>query len=575
MKERMDLSGPQTDDELHAWIKANLGVDVPRVSVCDGHCSPFDFIADVYFGRTRNAIAVANRDGGKTFGAAIVHYLRGRFTPGSESCTVGAVEQQAKRAYAHLQKFLDKPTSEGLVDERKRTQQETRWKNGSKIEILPGTVNSVNGPHPQLVHADEVELMDPDVFEESLMMPATGFTPNGTEVPAQYIITSTRKRAHGQMAKLVKEVTDAISKGMEPPWDLRIWCIYESAKSVPNCQVAFPDTPETERCPCDRIANGAWDDGTPRTMMSCCKGRLGRSSGYIPFGDIIRQFTTTSRAVWEAQNECLKPSTKDLVLENMTPQAYGLKNFVPDPLNGPIVMSWDPGGTNPHAVVWYQFLKVEIDVTRIDGSSVRLRAGSRVAFDEIYETEVGNIAVLKKVRAREHAWSERVIDFKVGLRICDPRMKAARLDWLTNSPPYKTTFLGTYDVKEQIDHLRDDVVDMGYMWADMRCEKFWDEVSMWHYKKKKGSALDAPETPVEDADHAMSTLRYFTTTMKMLLLRDGRGGDAPVATKQGFGPAFSDEALPKLGVGEAGAPERTEAWRGNLGAPMMPGIHGV
>lgn len=39
--------------------------------------------------------------------------------------------------------------------------------NGSKIEILPGTQYANSGPHPPVIHADEVELMDPETWEEA------------------------------------------------------------------------------------------------------------------------------------------------------------------------------------------------------------------------------------------------------------------------------------------------------------------------------------------------------------------------------------------------------------------------
>src|SRR5213596_3600741 len=67
LEQRLAQYGPQTDDELHDWIKAEFGLDIPRVSVCEGHDAPFDFIADLYFERTDAALLMANRGGSKTF----------------------------------------------------------------------------------------------------------------------------------------------------------------------------------------------------------------------------------------------------------------------------------------------------------------------------------------------------------------------------------------------------------------------------------------------------------------------------------------------------------------------------
>ncbi len=99
LEAQLRIKGPQTDDELHAWIKEEMGIDIPRVAVCKDHQAPFTFLADVYFERCDAALAVANRGGSKTFIVAVLHWLNSLFKPGCESCTFGAVEQQSFRAY--------------------------------------------------------------------------------------------------------------------------------------------------------------------------------------------------------------------------------------------------------------------------------------------------------------------------------------------------------------------------------------------------------------------------------------------------------------------------------------------
>ena len=74
-------------------------------------------------------------------------------------------------------------------------------------------------------------------------------------------------------------------------------------------------------------------------------------------------------------------------------QRNGLKDFLPDPANGPIFQSVDWGGTNPHAVNWYQLLAYEIEVITFLDETKRLREGSLVCFDEIYKAEIGNTAL--------------------------------------------------------------------------------------------------------------------------------------------------------------------------------------
>jgi hypothetical protein len=61
LSRKLRYDGPQNDDELHAWVKQNLLVDIPRVAVCPDHIAPFTFLADLYFERTSAGLALANR----------------------------------------------------------------------------------------------------------------------------------------------------------------------------------------------------------------------------------------------------------------------------------------------------------------------------------------------------------------------------------------------------------------------------------------------------------------------------------------------------------------------------------
>ena len=56
---------PQTPDELHLFIQVAFGVDIPRKAVIPGHSAPFDFVSDLFFQKVKNALAFANRAGGK------------------------------------------------------------------------------------------------------------------------------------------------------------------------------------------------------------------------------------------------------------------------------------------------------------------------------------------------------------------------------------------------------------------------------------------------------------------------------------------------------------------------------
>ena len=557
LKEKRD-SGPQTDDELWDWIKDNLGLKIPRVSVCPGHVSPFEVLADIYFERLDSVIVMANRGGSKTMMSAIIHLLNSLFRAGCWSITVGAQEEHARRAYDNLELLLrahgkvQKGEDHPLVN--KIIQRLTVFNNGSKVEILPGTPQAVNGPHSSKLHTDEVELMVPLVFSESRNITMTQYLPDPKdpskqiEIKGQDWITSTRKSGGGPMQKLINEIFEAERQGFEPPYELRTWCIYEAAQNVPNCRVANPDLPEAEKCNCNKVVKGKWDDGEPRRLSDVCNGRLSKSEGFMPLKDVQKKFRDNSRPEWEAQLECSRPDTGGMVLKSWDRDKQGIKNYEPDPINGPIFQGVDYGGTNPHAVNWYQLLTVDVDVIGFDGNHKRLTEGSLVCFDEIYVAEIGNNELGDLVVQRETKWREKYPSFIVSKRFADVAAKAARLDWARRkNTPLPTVFYCTRDVKEHIKTCNSLLDDNKFFVDVVRCEMWTLEADAWHYPKRKPELVDDPDIPVDDFNHCMSNFRYVAENLKYLFR--SKVDDGKVT------PSSSNKA-PTVGRGVRAGPAR-------------------
>lgn len=135
-KDVKNTEKPQNDDELHAWILNNLGINVTRKATCPEHDAPFDVIADLFFGREDSALVIGSRGSGKTYIASLWIYLSCHFNPHIEAATVGAIEIQAKRAYSYLKDFINKKGDEKIADS---LISETKWAHGAKAEILTGS----------------------------------------------------------------------------------------------------------------------------------------------------------------------------------------------------------------------------------------------------------------------------------------------------------------------------------------------------------------------------------------------------------------------------------------------------
>jgi hypothetical protein len=510
--------GPQTNEELHAWIEKHLGMSIPTTAVCEGHCSPFDFVADIYFERTSSALAMANRGGGKTENSAILHLLNSLFRPGCESGTVGALLLQANRAYDVFKSVLklhgNVSNEEDHPDIVRSIQDISEFKNGSEVRIIPGTVAAVNGPHWQKFHTDELDLMDGKVFQESRQIPMSK-----PGVKKTQWITSTRKSATGPMQKLINSITDAMKEGHKPPYKLYTWCVFETAENVSNCQVANPDLADCDKCDCHTVAKGKWDDGTTRTFDQICGGKFARSEGYIPLEDIQETFMSSDLDTWEAQQECSKPEVGGMVFRTWSRERYGIKWYDPDPSNGLIFMGVDfSGGAVPNAVTWYQLLRNDVLVHAHDDEKGKptkiLKAGTRVAFDEIYKANIGNTQLADLVVEREKKWRREHEGFRVARRFPDPANKQARHDWAYHNPPLATVFYCTRDIKEQIKTCKQIMRDDQFAVDLIRCEMMQHEFDAYHYPEKKDQFIDDPEIPIDDFNHTMSNFRYTMENLK-------------------------------------------------------------
>ena len=565
LEQQLNEKGPQNDDELHEWMKYELGIDVPRVAVCEGHSAPFDFLADLYFERSDASLAVANRGGAKTFMVAVLHWLNARFKPGIESCTFGAIEAQSFRAYAHLKNWVFDEKGNRRPEIISSLMRETVFTNGSKIEVLGSTPEAVNGPHPQIAHADEIELMRDDTWQESRNMTISKKIKDGRLMNPQDIATSTRKGPSGRVQLLIDEIEKAIAEGFKPPRQLYIWCIKETASQQKNCQTACPELSEEDRCNCDKIRKGEWEDGSPRLLRDVCNGDFYKSRGWQPYSDIVKQFTENDRITFEVQQLCSKPEMRHHYVPTWRDDRHCVRNFEPDPANGPIFLSVDWGGTNPHAVNWYQLLAYEVEVESWNQPTDkiitrRLKEGTLVCFGEIYISEIGNEQLGKLVQEREKRWAEKFSGgFRVYERFADPQGKAARMDW--KAMGLATRWHATREFDEHTKAIRSMFDDDLFVVDGEACPMFVREIKAWRADPKSGNQIDK-------FNHAMSNFRYAVANIKKVKNRAlSTTGNLP-ASRTIPRRATISQTQPNSPVGFSNKNNKYDNWRKSLGEPV-------
>jgi hypothetical protein len=562
---------PTTDDELHAFILRETGYDIPRVAVCPDHQAPFDFVADAFFERYDALFLLGSRSLGKTISVSLVHWVNAEVRPGATACTFGAIESQAERAYAHVKSFVyttdmngHKTLNPQMVGEPLR--KKTEWKTGSTIEILVGSKSGVNSPHPHKVHADEVDLMDEEVWNESRSM-ASGSVVNGKRIAAQNFATSTLKSANGLVASILKECADSDEKGFVPPWKIYRSCCFESAEEVPNCQCAPEDERRARltelnldpdsRCECDRIVKGEWGEDNPRTLASVCKGKFFRSRGWMVHNDVMQKFMQNTRIVWDAQMECRRPMADGLYLEGWVRERFCVKNWAPKPEYGSVFTATDWGGGAESAVLWIQGpLRVPVQIAGVGGELVTVPKGAHVTFDEYLKAGIGATKLADEVCAREVYWRRRVQGFRVAARFADMAGRQQRDDWREHTPPLRTVWwLSSRDFDPQVESLQDLVGD-GHYWVDIdRCSRHCDDIESW--RQKNGREIH------DASSHSCAAARYGHASIVSRELRRGNREQSravdPVVVQRG--EASAPSAMAHAGDGFDG--ERR--WREQVG----------
>jgi hypothetical protein len=561
LSRRLQFEGPSNDDELHAWIKRNIGVDIPRVAVCEGHVAPFQFLADVFFERVPSALALANRGGAKTFIVALIHYLNCTYKAGCGCLSFGATEAQGNRCYNNIEDWCyehDPDTGRRgdkvlpfIRDKPKKSQ--TVWKTGSSVEVVAGSENAVSGPHPAKSHADEVDQMERPVWNQSRGMAvtnrSTGPLPSWMErfkgmIPPQDIVTSTRNSTRGLMQELLDEIEQDLSEGNIAQFILYCWCIWETIAEVPNCRCVHASLrkkrlkelglPTDSLCECHRVVKGRLPSGKPRTLESVCGGKAFRSRGWKPYIDLIQTFKRNTPGTWTLQHECSKGQDENNYIQDWSLNVYGVRHYEPHPMYGPIYRGVDWGTTNPACVLYFQYLTSEVPALGFEYEPIWLQMGLYVLFKEIYVSGIGTDTLAKRVTAIDMEYKKAYgPSWKVKGTFCDPQGAGDRIIFSNHGIPSSWP-IKTRKKERFIDTVQNLVVDDRFAVDVDEAPVFCEEVEAWQKDPRTGKELDK-------FNHAMAAWRYGIANAEvyegkrremMAKLAKARAAKADGATKQ-------------------------------------------
>lgn len=315
---------PASREALRAWVEQHLELKIPSRALCPEHCAPMDYLWHSYacdFAELRPAgqtsgdcVVWANRGGGKTLMAAVATLLEGKFKRHCKTRILGGSLEQSRRMYEYLTDYSRQ--LDDLID-GKIFKNSCGFKNGAQVSILPQSDRAVRGLHVNKLRCDEIELFDEAVYR------AAGFITKSTgDLRASMELLSTMHKPYGLMQKLTARARAAGTPVFR-------WCMWET---IENCT--------TDRS-CSRCA-----------LYSDCGGRARQADGYLSVDDCIAQMFRSSRAAFEAEMLCLRPSMEGAVFQDFDPKVHvGPAEYNP---NLPLFWGVDFGFTNPFVCLWIQ-----------------------------------------------------------------------------------------------------------------------------------------------------------------------------------------------------------------------------
>jgi len=369
---------------------------------------------------------------------------------------LGGSGEQSGRMYEYLAGFLTRGFEEFAAGPVLKTR--CRFDNGSAVEVLTQSPTSVRGQHIQKLRCDEVELFDEGVFA------AAKFTTQSTaNLTAAMELISTMHRPYGLMQRVV-----AAAPQFRTP--IFKWCMFEV---IENC------TDRTcSQCP-------LWSD---------CRGKAKQANGYLKIDDCITQMRRASRAGFEAEMLCLRPSLENVVFADFDPAVHVRPvDYHPDL---PLYRALDFGFVNPFVCLWIQI--GDDGVVRVIDEYVRSRATIDVHAAEI--------------KARTPVSEEQV-----AATFCDPA--GAGVNDVTGTSTVRelrtlgiATRFRKSAILDGIEHIRRAIRSgdgRPSLVISPKCPRLIEAMQCYHYPDH---ATHAPgELPLKDGtyDHPIDALRYF------------------------------------------------------------------
>lgn len=314
-----------------------------------------ELVEDVCTLREKNAVAVANRGGGKSYGVSFIEFYLWMILD-FDALNLGGSELQADQVYQYLLGYLESDpfwlTLLRTDPQRERTYKE----NDAWVRVLTASQKSVRSPHAggfrKGLTRGGVLVIDEEAEAEKDIVEAALPTIN-TARPSVNVRCSTFHNLEGSFQEVVDNHEEMGYKLYR--WD--IFDVAERCDCVGECQ-------SEEVC----FREDHWedytdpDDGTLKRRLihkAYCGGRAMYADGWIQMSEIITLWKRMRRnhSRWEVEAMGSRPSSAGFVIKDLLKFASNITRDTGEQLyvpGSPISITVDWGTGNGAVEVWQE-----------------------------------------------------------------------------------------------------------------------------------------------------------------------------------------------------------------------------
>lgn len=382
-----------------------------------------EFVEDVCTLAVKNAVAVANRGGGKSFGVSFVEFYLWAILD-FDALNLGGSELQADQVYQYLLGYLESDPFWLTLIRGEPQRERTYKKNDAWVRVLTASQKSVRSPHAggfrKGLTRGGVLVIDEEAEAEKDIVEAALPTIN-TAKPSVSCRVSTFHNLEGSFQEVVdnhEEMGYTLYK-----WD--IFDVAERCDCVGSCQSPEPCFREDH---IERYTDPDTGEDAERIVhRAYCGGRAMYADGWVAMSEIITLFKRMRRNHnrWEIEAMGSRPSSAGFVIKDLTKHAQNITTETTAQLfrkGSPVTICVDWGTGAAGLSVWQeQFgnkhvqlhsdLMMDNNETQILGAILGYVAQYRGEFLEVAADIGGGGNYLNKKLRDEHRIPVRDVNF--------------------------------------------------------------------------------------------------------------------------------------------------------------------